>query len=38
MTSAIRQAIHERALLASLELRLREALRYALLTARSGSR
>ncbi len=27
MTSAIRQAIHERALLASLELRLREALR-----------
>jgi hypothetical protein len=33
MTPAIRQAIHERALLASLELRLRESLRYVLLTA-----
>jgi hypothetical protein len=33
MTPAIRQAIHEHALNASLELRLREALRYLLLTA-----
>jgi hypothetical protein len=33
MTPAIRQTIHEHVLLASLELRLREALRYVLLTA-----